>query len=70
MVDEGLGEEDVHDEEEIKEEINDVTEVVRQQPSNSDVTFGSIPKTASRSHLLSVDNEKLALVTNRKLKWK
>lgn len=69
-------EEDVEDDEEVckeevKEEVRDSVVDDKQQPSGSDVTFGSIPKTASRSHNFQVDRDKLAIFTKRKLiKWK
>ena len=41
----------------------------RQQPNDTDVTFGSIPTKVSRSHF-SVDSNKLAAVSNLKKQWK
>ena len=69
-----IEEEEVQDEEddseEVKEEVEEEMIEDKQQPCDSDVTFGSIPKSASRSHPFMVNHEKLALVTNRKIKWK
>ena len=38
-------------------------DVKRQQPCDTDVTFGSIPKKVSRSHF-SVDAKKITVVAN------
>ena len=42
----------------------------RQQPCATDVTFGLIPKAASRSCHVSVDKNKIAVVSNLKRQWK
>ena len=57
-------EEDVSD-----EVVDDADDDVKRHPSASDVTFGMIPKKASRSHF-SVDQKKIGLATNLKKQWK
>jgi len=59
-------------EEEVQDdEVNDLdSDLKRQKPNDSDMTFGSIPRTASLSQNYQLEGDKLKLLSNRKLKWK
>ena len=54
---------EVDGEDEVSDEvIEDADDSVKHQPKDTDVTFGSIPKMASRSHAVSVNPDKISVL--------